>query len=345
MTIVEKVKRLLAAEGSMTLREIYERLPENTPASIRGNINRYLEKAEKPEFARIGKGLYAVIEVISVEETGTVKYAASFYDGVSELHMYHKDFRTAETEMQPGVYAQFDEFDSYTEMLEHESTIAGIFQKGDVRDVLQRYKSGSFDLLLTDPPYRTISGGNKNADAPKGMLSKNDGKIFAFNDIGFDEWLPECYRLLKDGSHAYIFTNFLNLEALMKAVQNVGFKIHNLLIWKKNNATPNRWYMKNCEYVILARKGKAKAITDCGSMTVHEFPNIIGTKRHETEKPIELLKHYIMNSSREGDWVLDPFAGSGSTAEAALRTGRRFLTVEIDGKYAPIIHNRLLEAL
>ena len=128
-------------------------------------------------------------------------------------------------------------------------------------------------------------------------------------------------------------------------MQKVGFKLHNLLVWVKNNATPNRWYMKNCEYVILARKGKARAINNCGSKTVHQFDNILGTKTHETEKPVELLKQYIENSSHENDWILDPFGGSGSTACAVLELGRRFLTIEIDDKYIGNIHERLKTAL
>ena len=173
------------------------------------------------------------------------------------------------------------------------------------------------------------------------MLSKNDGKIFNFNDINLKDWLTEAYRLLKDGSQAYVFTNFLNLQETMETMQEIGFKLHNLLVWQKNNATPNRWYMKNCEYVIFARKGKAKAVNNCGSMTVHQFNNVIGNKTHETEKPIDLLKFYIENSTKKDDWVLDPFAGSGSTAVAAIETGRKFFTAEIDPKYIGNIHERI----
>ena len=349
MTIIEKAKQILGTEKELTLKELYEQMPEHTPSAIRGNINRYIATAENPEIQRVGKGVYALLEVISctqlAEDDYRINYTASFFDGVGLLRMYHKDYHSATPVIAPGQYDSFTTFDSYEELASEMKSLVGIFQQGDVREALKRYKSESFDLLVTDPPYRVISGGNKNEAAPKGMLSKNDGKIFANNDISFDEWLPECYRVLKDGTHAYIFTNFLNLEALMQAVQRAGFKLHNLLVWRKNNATPNRWFMKNAEYVILARKGKAKAINDCGSMTVHDFPNIIGNKRHETEKPLELLMHYIANSSKKGEWVLDPFAGSGSTAEAALKLGRKFLTIELDGKYENVIHERLAAAL
>jgi site-specific DNA-methyltransferase (adenine-specific) len=98
--------------------------------------------------------------------------------------------------------------------------------------------------------------------------------------------------------------------------------------------------MKNCEYVLFVRKGKAKAITDKGCKTVHLFKNPTN-KFHETEKPTDLLSMYIKNSSNENDWILDPFAGSGATAVASLLTNRRCFTCEIDDKYAPTIVERL----
>ena len=203
----------------------------------------------------------------------------------------------------------------------------------------------SVDLIVTDPPYRTISGGSGPTSAmhsrPSGMLCKNDGKIFEHNSVEFDEYLPDLFRVLKDDSHMYLMVNFLNLESAMSSVRSAGFGIHNLLIWKKNNATPNRWYMKNIEYVIFARKGKAKAIRNKGSKTCHDFNNIIGKKTHPTEKPISLISHYIENSSNTGDLVLDPFMGSGSSAVASASLGRRFLGFEIDEQYFSIAKERL----
>ncbi len=346
MSIVNKVIELLSAKpGAVSLKEIYEKLPEHTPSSIRGNINRYLKENPNPEFERVGKGLYSVIEIINITDTDDGKfmdYAVSYYTEDSEIHFYHKSYHIPEAiNLSAGLYLHTDEFSSFEELENHVSSLRGIFQKGDAIEIMKHYKDESFDLLVTDPPYKVISGGNKCKDAPKGMLSKNDGKIFKYNNIKASDWLKEAYRLLKPDSHAYVFTNFLNLQEIMTEMQKAGFKLHNLLIWMKNNATPNRWYMKNCEYIVLGRKGKAKSINDCGSMTVHQFDNILGNKMHETEKPVELIKQYILNSSSENDWVLDPFAGSGSTADAALKTGRRFLTMEIDDKYVGNIHERL----
>jgi len=175
------------------------------------------------------------------------------------------------------------------------------------------------------------------------MLSKNDGRIFRHNDVEPEEYMPEIYRLLKDGTQCYIFTNFINLENMMRTARETGFKLHNLLIWQKNNATPSRWYMKNAEYVLFMRKGKAKAINEPGSKTIQCANNIIGRKQHPTEKPTELLEKYIRNSSKPGDIVMDPFMGAGSTCIASRNTGRRYIGLEIDEQYFEIAEKRLKE--
>ena len=100
--------------------------------------------------------------------------------------------------------------------------------------------------------------------------------------------------------------------------------------------------MKNCEYVLFLRKGDTKYINNIGkSKTVHQFNNIIGNKVHPTEKPVDLLKFYITNSSNVGDVVLDPFMGSGSTGVACINTGRYFIGIELDEKYFNIAKERI----
>lgn len=221
-------------------------------------------------------------------------------------------------------------------------------RKGDCLEIMKDIPDKSIDLIVTDPPYRTISGGNNTPKWLSGygnsVLYKNDGKIFKHNDINHKEWLKETYRVLKDNSHIYIMTNLLNLFTLKNIAEEVGFKIHNLLVWEKNTCNANRWYMKNCEYILFMRKGKAKSINNASSKTVHKFNNIVGTKKHPTEKPIELMELYISNSSKEGNIVLDPFMGSGSTGVACLNTGRNFIGIELDENYFEIAKNRIENA-
>jgi site-specific DNA-methyltransferase (adenine-specific) len=202
----------------------------------------------------------------------------------------------------------------------------------------------SIDLVITDPPYKTITGGDSNgvnSERPKGMLSGNR-KLFKHQKLEISDWMPELYRVLKEGTHCYIFTNTLNLNEMLNESKKAKFKLHNLLVWEKNNCTPSQFYMKNCEYILFLRKGKAKWINDIGgSKTVHKYNNIIGNKKHPTEKPVELLEFYINNSSNEGDLIFDPFMGSGSTAVACINTGRNYLGFELDNTYYEVANKRI----
>lgn len=215
---------------------------------------------------------------------------------------------------------------------------------GNCIDLFKTIEDESIDLVVTDPPYRVISGGRpKIKGQPSGILKKNDGKIFEHNDINPEEWISEVYRVLKQGTQCYIMVNSLNMENYLRICREAGFGLHNILAWFKNNCTPSRWYMKNAEYILFLRKGKAKTINNVGSKTVHEFDNIIGNKLHPTEKPVELMELYITNSSNIGDVVLDPFMGVGSTGLAALKNDRKFIGFEIDKKYYDIAEKRLEE--
>lgn len=212
---------------------------------------------------------------------------------------------------------------------------------------MKNIESESIDLLITDPPYKTISGGckdGKKTKRPKGILKRNSSSLFTYQNVNISDWMSEVYRILRQGSHAYIFTNVLNLTEMLNESQKIGFKLHNLLIWEKNNCVCSQFYMKNCEYVLFLRKGKAKWINNIGgSKTVHQFNNIIGNKTHPCEKPVDLLKFYINNSSKKGDIVLDPFCGTGSTLIAAKELNRNYIGYEIDKKYYDIAKNRIVD--
>jgi site-specific DNA-methyltransferase (adenine-specific) len=214
-------------------------------------------------------------------------------------------------------------------------------QNIDAIELFKTISDNSIDLIVTDPPYPVISGGkNTNSGRPSGILKNNDGKIFKENNIHISKWIYECYRVLKDNSHLYIMINFLNLEEYMKEIRNAGFDIHSLLMWEKDNCTPSGWYMKNGEYVIFARKGKAKRIKNGGSKMIHRYKNP-RNKIHPTEKPVDLIQLYIENSSNEGDLVLDPFVGGGSCPLACKITNRNFIGSELDINYFTIAKDRI----
>ena len=213
---------------------------------------------------------------------------------------------------------------------------------GDCLKEMKNIPDGSIDLVVTDPPYRCISGGLNGTNKHQGCLvdTGNDGKLFKHNSIKPSEFMPVLYKVLKPQSHAYIMTNTKNLELMLMEARLSGFYLHNLLVWIKNNCTVNRWYMKNAEYILFLKKGKAVSINNKGNKTAHEFNNPTN-KAHPTEKPIDLMSMYIENSSNYNDIVLDPFMGSGTTGVACKNLNRNFIGIELDETYFNISKDRI----
>lgn len=128
----------------------------------------------------------------------------------------------------------------------------------------------------------------------------------------------------------------------MNECSKVGFRESNILVWIKNNACPNRYYMKNCEFILFLYKGAAKPINNMGDKAAIQVDNINGkNKLHPTQKPIGLLKRFVLNSTNENDIILDPFMGCGSTGVAASEIGRDFIGIELDENYFNIAKERI----
>lgn len=124
---------------------------------------------------------------------------------------------------------------------------------------MKKIDDESIDLLVTDPPYKVTSRGN--AGNSGGMLQKKlsmQGNIFEYNDTKPQEYIPEFYRILKDGSHCYIMTNHVNLQSILNIATECGFKFIKSLIWNKGNKIMGQYYMSQFEYILFFRKGKGK---------------------------------------------------------------------------------------
>lgn len=212
---------------------------------------------------------------------------------------------------------------------------------------IKKINDSSVDLCIIDPPYKLTSGGcttsainghfKKNGKATEG--AKN-GKVFKENDIIPSDYMREIFRVLKDGSHFYVMCNDKHLKEMIHEGERAGFKLLNILVWNKGMHTPLRYYLKNIEFVILFRKGKAVPINIMGSKALLNFTGIKG-KKHPSEKPVELFEHFILNSSNENDIVLDCFIGSGTTGIASLNTNRNFIGFEIDEEYYDMAKKRI----
>jgi len=220
---------------------------------------------------------------------------------------------------------------------------------GDCLDLMKDVSNESIDLVVTDCPYKIVSGGCTTTKNKMGGILSNGqnlkevstGSVFGHNDIQFKDWLPDIYRVLKDGTHCYIMINSRNLKDLQVEAEKVGFKFQNLLIWDKGNVTPNRYYMQKIELILMLKKGKARTINNAGDSNLFSIPNIRG-KTHPTEKPVSLMEIFVGNSSNENDLVLDPFMGCGSTGIACKNLNRQFIGFEVDERYFNTAKERLL---
>jgi site-specific DNA-methyltransferase (adenine-specific) len=194
------------------------------------------------------------------------------------------------------------------------------------------------------------------------MFSKDD--FFKFNK----EWIAESLRVLKRGGSLWISGSFHNIYQIGFIIQQFHpeIKLNNSIVWFKPNAQPNitcRFFTESTEHLIWATKngdGK-KWKFDYNFTKEHIFDNInpkgkqtrnvwsipLTPKKekwagkHPTQKPFELLRRIILSCTNEGDTVLDPFVGSGTTLAVAKYYGRNSIGIEIDKTYLDIIKNRL----
>ena len=214
------------------------------------------------------------------------------------------------------------------------------------RTQLKLLDDNSIDLIVTDPPYRTTSRGNCLGG---GMFKKKinlKGQVFTHNNIDCSEYAPEFYRVLKDGGHCYVMTNHVNLVNILNVFIGSGFHFIKSLIWDKQNKIVGTYYMSQFEYILFFRKGRGVKINHCGTSDILSVQNKKtkdenGKNYHDTEKPVELMKILIDNSSKEYDIVLDPFMGIGSAGIACNELNRRFIGIEIDETYFKIAEQRM----
>lgn len=231
---------------------------------------------------------------------------------------------------------------------------------GECLTEISKISSESIDLIVTDPPYKTTPRGN--AGNSGGMLQKKinmQGQMFKHNNIDCSEYASEFYRILKDGSHCYVMTNHINLIHMLNTftdlrteeekdngVKPYGFHFVKSLIWDKGNKIMGQFYMSQFEYILFFRKGRGVRINHCGTSDILSIPNIKlkgidGKNLHDTEKPVELMKILIDNSSQQNGIVLDPFMGIGSTGIACKELDRQFIGIEIDQQYYNIAQERI----
>lgn len=195
------------------------------------------------------------------------------------------------------------------------------------------------DLIVTDPPYLMDYKSNRRVKQEKFDKILNDKDSHEL----ISEAIQEYHRILKNNSAIYIFCSWHHIDFFKQEVEKY-FTLKNLIVWNKNNHGSGDLkgsYAPKHEFVLFAHKGRA-LLQDKRIADVIDCPKISSNKLlHPTEKPIQLLETFILNNSNEGDIVLDGFIGAGSTALAAINTGRNYIGFELDEKYYQIAQNRI----
>lgn len=255
------------------------------------------------------------------------------------------------------------------------------FYLGDCIEILQRdVEPASVDLIYADPPYNA-SGKELNL-----VNNQTGGPFYKINEE-WDTWLPEAYwqfteawmnacrRVIKPHGSLYVSCTYHNLGEVLVIGKQAGFRVNNVLVWRKTNAMPSitkRTYKHTVEFVVWfvagsgwtynyeamkelnpyrtkegnpSQMGDFVEIDDVVSMPIVQGKERLrrpdGRALHPTQKPEKLLQIIIAASSNPGELVLDPFAGSGTTLVVAQKMQRRWIGIEKNPAYYDAAVKRL----
>lgn len=222
-------------------------------------------------------------------------------------------------------------------------------QVGPFGPFLKSLSPNSVDLVLTDPPY-CIS---KKTGFSK--LGKNSVERFAISmdfgtwdhrEIDLTVFTKLSYVVLRRGGTIIVFYDLWKITDLAQALSNAGFVQLRLIEWIKTNPVPlnsKRNYLTNSREIAISAVKVSKPTFhseyDNGQYH-HPIPHN-GVRLHPTQKPLALFKQLIQKHSNPGDFVVDPFVGSGTTAVASLLEGRKFAGGDIDKEYVRIAKHRI----
>lgn len=227
---------------------------------------------------------------------------------------------------------------------------------GNSLELLKKIPTGSVNQIFADPPYN-LSGTNFQTVKSGKFATCDKGEWDIIEDIdAFNEaWITECIRVLADDGTIWISGTLHNHPSVGMVLKKLNLWVINDIIWFKRNAAPllskNR-LAPSTELIWIASKSKkyyfdyetAKMIN--GGKQMRNLWEINAERHktaHPTEKPETLLERIILLGSKQGDTILDPFLGSGTTGAVAKRLKRNFVGIEINKKYFDIANQRINE--
>lgn len=233
--------------------------------------------------------------------------------------------------------------------------------QGDCMQVVEQLPDNSLDAIFADPPYFLSNGGISVQSGKQVCVDKGDWDkggtpehIYQFNK----QWLSLCRPKLKDNGTIWISGTHHNIFVVQRCLQELGYKILNVITWQKSDPPPNlscRYFNFSTELVIWARKHEKKPhkfnyetmkqLNGGSQMTdVWRIPAVGMWEKtcgkHPTQKALRLLYRVVLASTNEGDTLLDPFAGSSTTGIAANLLGRKFIGIEQDRSFIELSKRR-----
>lgn len=227
---------------------------------------------------------------------------------------------------------------------------------------MNKLDEASVDMIFADPPYLLSNGGITVKSGEMVSVDKADWDVSKglTEDYRFHtKWIKAAKRVLKPNGTLWISGTYHSIYLCGHALQLNGYKILNDITWFKPNGAPNiscRYFTASHETLIWARKDmKSKHVFNYEAMKYNKWeadvfknedkqmrsvwsiptpgPSEKRHGKHPTQKPLALLERIIMASTNEGDIVLDPFNGSGTTGIAALSLGRKYIGIDNNQEY------------
>ena len=215
----------------------------------------------------------------------------------------------------------------------------------DCMEAIKLLDDNSIDLVVMDPPYLLNLNKIKNTSSINNYANELMGLKDGFDLKVLDMLVPKMKKI-----NMYIYCSKRQVKDLIEYFINKDCN-YEILTWHKQNPSPliNNNYLPDTEYVIFAREKGVKLYGNYHTKRKYYISGVnqVDKKKykHPTIKPLPFIENHIINSSKEGDLILDCYCGSGTTLVGAIRTNRNFIGFEIDKNYYEIAKQRVEEAL
>lgn len=241
---------------------------------------------------------------------------------------------------------------------------------GDCIEVMKGIPDASVDAVFADSPYNLQLGAKtlyRPEDQTAARAVRDAWDAFespkAYDDFT-RAWLTECKRILKPDGAMWVIGSYHNIFRVGAILQDLGFWILNDIVWVKTNpmpnfrgtrftnahetliwATPRKTGKYTFNYETMKKLNGGKQMRSDWNINIclgeERIKGADGKSLHNTQKPLDLLRRVILASTKQGDVILDPFLGSGTTAAAAKELGRNFIGIERDESYVAAARARV----